>query len=134
MLGEPSQWKVHLEAIDDDLGRPEVAEEILGEFGVSGGPRQKILSVLAGLDGERRPPEGGYRFASLDREDGESGGVEHGEIGEFVDLEHRDEVAQKQDTVLEWARRLGIASLVGKDRWRIDPLVGRLLRTVSDSP
>ncbi|MCS4034512.1 uncharacterized protein YqgV (UPF0045/DUF77 family) [Salinibacter ruber] len=133
MMGDPGQWRVHLEKIDDDLSNPEVVGEILGEFGISGGPRQEILSVLAALDGERRPPEEGYRFSSLDKEDREPGGIDRDEIDLFVEPERGDdEAAGKQDTVLEWARRLGIVSLVGKDQWRIDPLVGRLLRTASD--
>jgi hypothetical protein len=134
MSGEPGQWDVYLKEIDGNMGRPGVAEEILGEFGISGGPRQEILSILAALNGEYRPPEEGYRFSSLDREDREPGGIARDEIDQFVDLECEGEVVQKQDAVLEWARRLGIVSLVGKDQWRIDPLVGRLLRTASDSP
>jgi uncharacterized protein (DUF2237 family) len=136
MSGEPGQWDVHLKEIGDDIGEPEIAEEILGEFGISGGPRQKILSILAALNGEHRPPEERYQHSSLDREDEESGGIDQDDISEFVDdLVDLDEgeSAQIQDTVLEWARRLGIVSLVGKDQWRIDPLVGRLLRTASDS-
>jgi len=132
MRGDPGQWKVHLESIDDALGRPEVAGEILDEFGFSGEAPQKILSVLALLDEERQPPGGGYRISSVDEGEGGTEGVERNEIADFVNLECESEVAEEQDTALEWARRLGIASLVGKDQWRIDPLVGRLLRTASE--
>jgi len=129
MRRDPSQWSVHLDDMSKQLDQPEAAKALLGKFGIASGPRRRALQVLAALDEDRPPPEAGYRLSSIADQADPSSGVRTEEVAEYAQV-YDDQMVAKSDTVLAWAQRLELASLVGTDRWQIDPLLGRLLRTI----
>jgi hypothetical protein len=130
MDGDSSRWEAALDTVRRTINDPSEVGAYLDAFGLADDIRRSVLSVLAGLDRFAPPPGQGYRLSSgVEDADRSSEGCSTGEISEYVNVMNGAEIAGKTDAVLEWARRTGSASLVGSDRWRIDPLVGNLLQT-----
>jgi hypothetical protein len=130
MDGDSSRWEAALDTVRRMINDPSEVGAYLDAFGLADDIRRSVLSVLASLDRSAPPPGQGYRLSSgVEDAERSSEGCSTGEISEYVNVMNGAAIAGETDAVLEWARRTGSASLVGSDRWRIDPLVGNLLRT-----
>jgi hypothetical protein len=135
MRGAPSQWDAHLDEIRQSLKDPDDCEAYLQSFGLPEGERRQILSILAILDDDEAPPRRVYRIASDEEATSEPSGITPGAISSLVEdaLESLEQEAtvKRVRSILNWGRRLGVTTQPRKDRWQMDPLVRRLLSTVS---
>jgi hypothetical protein len=130
MDGDPTRWEAALDTVRRRMNDPGEVEKYLNAFGLADDIRRNVLSVLADLDDNHLPPDQGLRMSlGTDGANSSGEGIPTEDICVFVEDEHGEHIARKTSEVLEWARRTGSASLVGSDRWRIDPLVGKLLQT-----